>query len=64
MRNRQSIANYCLHVSDLVTLVFHMVVAADMMHAIGSGLLGIGVVVRFNLLYPSSALHSLKYNAR
>ena len=64
MRNRQSLANYCLHVSDLVTLVFHMFDAADVIHAIGSSVLGIGVEVRSNLLYPSSALQSLKYNAR
>ena len=50
MRNRQSIANYCLHVSDMVTLVFHMFDAADVNYAIGSSVLGIGVEVRSNLL--------------
>ena len=45
-------------------IIFHMFDAADVIHAIGSSVLGMGVEVRSNLLYPSSALQSSEYNAR
>ena len=37
---------------------FHMFDAADVIHSIGSSVLGIGVEVCSNLLYPPSALQS------